>query len=168
MKAEKFVLAVIFQSLYATHESLFESVGSSSVETLCLSNAVLWTNWLTIVIHANSFTPIMDAICPQAFLTECVDVLQGRWWCGDWILWVFLLFYKSYLQLQMFFWCTFNLLDLIYLVFILPWTFEFWGRNSFKRGCNTRFSNIEWWTQDDNVVKNLALLYWFYRFNFQK
>ena len=34
------------------------------------------------------------------------------------------------LPLQMCFWCTYNLLDLIYVVFILPWTFEFRGRNS--------------------------------------
>jgi len=74
-KVEKSVFAVIFESLYATHESLFETVSSSLVETPCLSNAVLWTNWLTIVIHANSFAPLMDAICPRAFLIECVDAL---------------------------------------------------------------------------------------------
>jgi len=45
------------------------------IEIQCLLKAVLWTNWLTVVIHANSFAPFMDAICPRAFLIECVDAL---------------------------------------------------------------------------------------------
>ena len=34
---------------------------------------VLWTNRLTIFVHANPFAPLMDVICPQRFLIECVD-----------------------------------------------------------------------------------------------
>jgi len=30
-------------------------------------------NQLIIVDHANSFTPLMDAVCPRRFLIECVD-----------------------------------------------------------------------------------------------
>ena len=35
------------------------------------------------------------------------------------------------------------------------------------RNITLDFSNPEWWTQDDSVMKNLVLLYWFYQFNFQ-
>jgi len=45
------------------------------IEIQCFLKAVLWTNWLTVVIHANSFASVMDAICPRAFLIECVDAL---------------------------------------------------------------------------------------------
>jgi len=65
----------MFESIYATYESLFYSIGSSLVEIQCFLKAVLWTNWLTVVTHANSFAPLMDAICPRAFLIECVDAL---------------------------------------------------------------------------------------------
>ena len=80
-----------------------------------------------------------------------------------------LLIYKLYLQLQMCFWCTFNLLDLIYLVFILHWTLKFRGRNSFKEGRNVtpEFSNSKSRTRDDNFLNSWVLLYWFYRLNFQ-
>ena len=43
------------------------------IEIQWILKADLWTNRLTIVIHANSFAPLMDAICPRAFLIECVD-----------------------------------------------------------------------------------------------
>ena len=33
----------------------------------------LMNHLLDIVIHANSFAPLMDAICPRRFLIECVD-----------------------------------------------------------------------------------------------
>jgi len=77
--------------------------------------------------------------------------------------------YKLYLQLQMCFWCTFNLLDLIYLVFILHWTLKFRGRNSFKGGRNVTpgFSNSKSRTRDDNFMNSWVLLYWFYGLNFQ-
>jgi len=77
--------------------------------------------------------------------------------------------YRLYLQLQMCFWCTFNLLDPVYLVFILPWTLEFQRRNSFQGGRNVTlgFSNSESRTQDDTFMNSWALLYWFYRLNFE-
>ena len=70
---KKFLMADIFESIYAKCGWLFWLFGSFLVEIPCFLKAVLWTNWLTIVIHANSFAPLMDAICPRAFLIECVD-----------------------------------------------------------------------------------------------
>jgi len=43
------------------------------MEIQCLLKAVLWINRLTIVVHANSFAPLMDAICPRRFLIEFAD-----------------------------------------------------------------------------------------------
>ena len=65
----------MFEKIYATYESLFSSVGSPLIEIQGFLKDDLWTNWLIIVIHANSFAPLMDAICPRAFLIECVDAL---------------------------------------------------------------------------------------------
>jgi len=65
----------MFESIYATYESLFYSVGSFLGWTSIFLKSSFMANWLTIVTHANSFAPLMDAICPRAFLIECVDSL---------------------------------------------------------------------------------------------
>jgi len=68
-----FLIADIYASIYAQYESLFYLLGSLLVEIQWLSELVLLKNWFGIVIHASSFAPLMDAICPRRFLIECVD-----------------------------------------------------------------------------------------------
>jgi len=71
---------------------------------------------------------------------------------------------KLYLQLQMCFWCTFNLLDLFYLELS-----NFEDEILLKEGKNVTpgFSNSESRIQDDNFMNSWAVFDWFYRLTFQ-
>jgi len=43
------------------------------IEIQRLSTAILLKDRFDIVVHASSFSPLIDVICPRRFLIECVD-----------------------------------------------------------------------------------------------
>ena len=68
-----FLIADMFEIIYASFESSCWDFQSILVKTSMFIKSDFVDNRLIIVDHANSFAPLMDAVCPQRFLIECVD-----------------------------------------------------------------------------------------------
>jgi len=59
-----------FMLVLSRHGELSKRI---SVKTSMFIKSGFVDNRLIIVDHANSFAPLMDAVCPRRFLIECVD-----------------------------------------------------------------------------------------------
>jgi len=68
-----FLIADMFEIIYASFESSCWDLQNILVKTSMFIKSGFVDNRLIKVNHANSFAPLMDAVCPRRFLIECVD-----------------------------------------------------------------------------------------------